>query len=94
MSANTSVATPTPHEEDGYDEIPYVCGHGHDLPIPLEAGADAYLVKPIDPLELQGHLHAGLRIIALERELTDRVAELAATVKELNEAKAALQIPL
>jgi DNA-binding response OmpR family regulator len=59
----------------------------------LEAGADAYLVKPIDPLEFQGHLHAGLRIIALERELTDRVAELAATVKELNHAKALL-LPL
>ncbi len=40
-----------------------------DLLKGLEAGADDYLVKPIDPLELQARLRSGLRILALQDQL-------------------------
>ena len=36
----------------------------------LEAGADDYLVKPFDPLELRARLATGRRIIELQAELT------------------------
>jgi diguanylate cyclase (GGDEF)-like protein len=35
----------------------------------LEAGADDYLTKPCNPLELKVRLRAGLRVIELQREL-------------------------
>jgi DNA-binding response OmpR family regulator len=59
----------------------------------LQAGADDYLIKPFDPLELQARIHVGFRIIGLQKELTDRVAELAATSEELIETRAML-LPL
>lgn len=40
-----------------------------DLLQALEAGADDYLSKPFDPLELKARLLAGNRIILLQREL-------------------------
>ncbi len=36
----------------------------------LEAGADDYIVKPCNPLELEVRLRAGRRIVELSRELT------------------------
>ncbi len=41
----------------------------HDLLAAMEAGADDYLPKPFDPLELKARLLAGRRIILLQREL-------------------------
>jgi two-component system, cell cycle response regulator len=43
--------------------------HKHDLLAAMEAGADDYLSKPFDPLELKARLLAGRRIILLQREL-------------------------
>ena len=36
----------------------------------LEFGADDFVVKPCDPRELVARVHTGLRIVALQRELT------------------------
>ncbi len=42
-----------------------------DLLEGMQAGADDYLVKPFEPLELQARLLAGKRILNLQRELVD-----------------------
>jgi phosphoserine phosphatase RsbU/P len=60
----------------------------------LQAGADDYLVKPFEPLELQGRIQAGFRIIRLRKELTDQVAQLSKQVSELNEPNVQFRVPL
>jgi sigma-B regulation protein RsbU (phosphoserine phosphatase) len=47
-----------------------------DLVEGLDAGADEYLVKPIDPAELRARLNAGARILDLQTRLADQVREL------------------
>jgi response regulator RpfG family c-di-GMP phosphodiesterase len=58
-----------------------------DLVAGLRAGADDYVVKPFEREELHARLQVGLRIVALQRALADRVAELEdalARVKQLH----------
>jgi len=42
-----------------------------DLIEGMQAGADDYLIKPFEPLELKARLFAGKRILDLQRELVD-----------------------
>ncbi len=44
-------------------------GKREDLITALEAGADDFISKPFDPLELKGRLRAGARILDLQEEL-------------------------
>ena len=58
-----------------------------DVVAGLEAGADDYLVKPFDAQELRARVHAGVRILSLQRQLTEQIEELRKTianVKQLN----------
>jgi DNA-binding response OmpR family regulator len=47
-----------------------------DLAVALEAGADDFLSKPFNRVELMARLYAGMRILNLQRALTDRIQEL------------------
>jgi DNA-binding response OmpR family regulator len=60
----------------------------------LDAGADDYLVKPFHPLELQGRIRVGFRIVGLQKELSGKVAELAMTVAASKDARIHLSVPL
>lgn len=50
-----------------------------DLLIGMEAGADDFLVKPVDPAELRVRMRAGERIIHLEQELAGQNRKLRET---------------
>jgi sigma-B regulation protein RsbU (phosphoserine phosphatase) len=47
----------------------------NDIVTGLDAGADAYMTKPIAANELQARVRAGLRTIALQQELRTRLEE-------------------
>jgi phosphoserine phosphatase RsbU/P len=47
-----------------------------DVVAGLDAGADDYLIKPIDPEELRARVQVGIRIVRLQDRLAERVNEL------------------
>jgi DNA-binding response OmpR family regulator len=58
-----------------------------DVVAGLNAGADDYLIKPVNPEELRARLHVGVRVVTLQERLAARVAALEAavsTVKRLH----------
>ena len=58
----------------------------------LRAGADDYLVKPFHAEELQARILTGLRVMAFQETLTDRVETLELAASEIGSLK--LRIPL
>jgi len=63
-----------------------------DLIAGLEAGADEYLVKPVDPDELRARLIAGERLIGLQHRLADRVQELESALAHVRRLSGLLPI--
>ena len=63
-----------------------------DLVEGLDAGADEYLVKPIDPAELRARLNAGARILDLQTRLADQVRELEAALGNIRHLTGLLPI--
>jgi DNA-binding response OmpR family regulator len=58
----------------------------------LRAGADDYLVKPFHAEELQARILTGLRVMAMQTTLADRVKALEVAFSEIGSLK--LRIPL
>jgi two-component system, cell cycle response regulator len=51
-------------------------GSRTDLVAGLDAGADDYMIKPIDPEELRARVQVAIRIATLQSRLADRVSNL------------------
>jgi len=55
----------------------------NDIANGLDAGADDFLTKPINPAELRARITAGERILRMERELTEKNRLISSTLAEL-----------
>jgi sigma-B regulation protein RsbU (phosphoserine phosphatase) len=58
----------------------------------LDAGADDFLSKPLDPEILRARLHVGLRVLKLREHLADRVAELEVALSRVKQLRGLLPI--
>ena len=67
-------------------------GRKEDIVAGLESGADDYLVKPFDREELRARVNAGIRIVALELQLADRVRQLEDALGRVHELQGLLPI--
>jgi CheY-like chemotaxis protein len=63
-----------------------------DIVAGFEAGADDYLIKPFDPLELQARLNVGRRLAGLQRRLAQRVNELEAALSRVKQLQGLLPV--
>ena len=59
-----------------------------DIVAGLDAGADDYVTKPVDFLELRARLQVGFRMIRLQQELERRATALANSLAEVHELQA------
>ncbi len=58
-------------------------GSRDDLVAGLDAGADDYMIKPIDTEELRARVQVGVRVASLQARLADRVSDLQAASEHL-----------
>lgn len=63
-----------------------------DIVVGLQAGADDYVAKPFDAEELQARLQVGVRMIQLQRSLSDRVQELEDALSQIKRLRGLLPI--
>ena len=60
----------------------------------LDCGADDFITKPVDPPELRARMHAGDRILKMERELANQNRVIAKTLQKLQSMYDALDSDL
>lgn len=58
----------------------------------LEAGADDYIVKPVDARELRSRLRVAERVMGLQQRLTERVHELQLALEEVDRLEGLIPI--
>ena len=63
-----------------------------DLVAGLEAGADDYLIKPVDLNELKARVQVGVRVASLQARLAEEVSELQATLDNVRRLRGLLPI--
>ena len=63
-----------------------------DLVAGLEAGADDYLIKPVDLNELKARVQVGVRVVSLQARLAEEVTELQATLDNVRRLRGLLPI--
>src|SRR5437879_9861263 len=63
-----------------------------DLVMGLDAGADDYSIKPFDAEELRARVPVGVRVLALQERLAERVAELQTALANVKQLRGLLPI--
>lgn len=63
-----------------------------DVLVALNAGADEFLAKPVDPLELKARLEVGKRMVSLQKKLTENIAQLKKALEDVNTLQGILPI--
>ena len=63
-----------------------------DIVTGLNAGANDFIVKPFNKPELQARINVGVRMVELQRELTNRVTELESAMAEITQLRGILPI--
>ena len=72
-----------PRDSYGYFILLTSKSDKEEVALGLDAGADDFLTKPVDPAELRARIAAGERILRMERELTAKNRLIRSTLDEL-----------
>lgn len=71
------------HENYGYFILLTSKSEKAEVALGLDAGADDFLTKPVNPAELRARIAAGERIIRMQRQLSEKNRVIEATLVEL-----------